>query len=132
MLHDIFEKAKLWDRMGSVTTGQGWAEWFTIEGHKGNFLWDGNILYLDFGCGDTNVYVHQNSSDSVCKKRFNFALCKLCLSKFDFKSKDKEKTSEIPREKRLFSNKQDSGIFSVLKENNCLPGILYSAEQGQR
>lgn len=52
-------------------------------------------------------------------KRVNITVYKLNLNKFDFKNKDKDKTLKICREKHLFSNKQDSGIFSMLKENNC-------------
>ena len=70
---------------------------------------------------------------TLCVKRFNFTVCKLYHNKLDLKNKDKEKTLKIPIEKKLFSPKQVNGIdFSMLKENNCQPGILYPVKQGQR
>ena len=64
-------------------------------------------------------------------KSVNFTICKLYLNKLDFKNKDNEKTLKIPKEKKLFSDKQNTGIFSMPKESNCQLSILYPVKPGQ-
>lgn len=55
----------------------------TAEVNKGTFGDDGNILYLDYGERDMDIYICQKSSDCTLKMGA-FVVCKLYLNKVDF------------------------------------------------